>query len=314
LPELIAFYEDHAQHREQFEVLAIHDDQVKSFSELDKKLVSIKKQYWQGKALPFPILLDGNAATHKLYGVDGWPTGVLIDPEGKVVDEAGVEALEAKLPPLSAQKKWQRHRDMQKNVAWSFEPAENTLDHFVATLQRWSHCLIGIDADAVKACGLTTNGPLPGVVLGSPITLRSIDELLLAPHGLGLAPSADMKTLLLTKRPPAKEAMSYAQKMRAAELKERLNGGSSGQGDESKPLELKESSLLDALKLVNREYRLPVALEARAMHTRRLDPQAKVSGRIDPGHLQSSLLQLLEPLGLTVELRQEVVLVTPKTK
>ena len=56
LPELIAFYEDHAEQRGKFEVLAIHDDSVKSFAELDKKLASIKKNRWQGKELPLSDL------------------------------------------------------------------------------------------------------------------------------------------------------------------------------------------------------------------------------------------------------------------
>ncbi len=58
MPKLIALYEDHAEHRDKFEVFAIHDKSVKSFAELDKKLAAIKKQHWQGKDLLFPILLD----------------------------------------------------------------------------------------------------------------------------------------------------------------------------------------------------------------------------------------------------------------
>jgi hypothetical protein len=115
---------------DKFEILAIHDNAVKSFAELDKKLVPIRKNYWQGKDLPFPILLDGNNATHKMYGVRSWPTGLLIDPEGKLAGESHISTLEAKLSPLSAEKKWARHRDMQKNVFWSFEPKEDTLNQF----------------------------------------------------------------------------------------------------------------------------------------------------------------------------------------
>src|SRR5687767_3523764 len=116
----MAVYADHAEHRDKFEVFAIHDDAVKSFAELDKKLASIKKKNWQGKDLPFPILLDGQRKTHQLYGIRSWPTGLLIDPEGKLVGEASVSTLEARLPPLPPAKKWARHRDMRKNVVWSF--------------------------------------------------------------------------------------------------------------------------------------------------------------------------------------------------
>jgi hypothetical protein len=315
LPELIAFCADHVEHRDKFEVFAIHDSQVKSLAELDKKLVSIKKQHWQGKDLPFPILLDGNAATHKLYGVRGWPTAVLIDPEGKVVGETGLGALEEKLPALPAAKRWARHRDMQKNVFWSFEPAENTLAQFAETLQRWSGCLIEIDPNAVQAAGLATNGPLPGVLIGSSITLRSIEELLLAPHGLGLAPAVDGKTLSLTKRPESKELPSYFQKLHANELIERLDRGlATTEKKGVKALEIKDQPLLEAIKLIGREYDLPVALEAKAMRLGKIDPKSKVSGTIDPRQLHQSLVSMLKPLGLTIEIRQEVVVVTPTTQ
>lgn len=35
--------------------------------------------------LPFPILLDSTRTTIKNYGIDSFPTAILIDPEGKVV-------------------------------------------------------------------------------------------------------------------------------------------------------------------------------------------------------------------------------------
>jgi len=311
LPELIAFYEDHAADRDKFEILAIHDDAVKSFGDLDKKLARIKKENWQGKDLPFPILLDGKKKTHTLYGIRSWPTGLLIDPEGRLVDEAHIGMLEEKLPALSAGKKWARHRDMQKNVFWSFEPKEYTLNKFAETMKRWTKCDIGIDAEAVKASGLSADEPLPGVLIGSSITLRSIDELLLAPHGLGLVPSADGKMLLIGKRREAKEPESYFQKLHAEELNGRLDGRQD-EGDKAKPLELKDQPLLEAIKLVGREYDLPVALEAKAMRTGRVDPEAKVSGRVDPGALRKSLKKVLEPLGLTIEVRDEAVVVVTK--
>lgn len=313
MPELIAFYEDHANHRDRFEILAIHDDRVKSFAELDKKLASIKKEHWRDKDLPFPILLDGKRMTHKLYGIRSWPTGLLIDPDGKLVDEASISTLEEKLPPLWAGKKWARHRDMQKNVFWSFEPKEDTLNKFAETLKRWTRCDITVDPDAVKACGLTPDGPLPGVLIGSEVTLRSIDELLLAPHGLGVVPSADAKSLVITKRPRAKDSESYFQKLHAKELSDRLDRGvTANGGKEAKPLEIKGQPLLDAIKLIGREYDLPVALDAKAMQSGMLDPDAKVSGSIDPGQLRKSLARMLDPLALTVQVRHEAVIVTVK--
>jgi hypothetical protein len=312
LPALIAFYEDHATDREKFEVFAIHDQAAKSFRELDQELVRVKKEHWRGKDLPFPILLDGKNSTHKRYGINSWPTGVLIDPEGKVVGEADVAALEAKLAPLPSGQRWARHRDMKKNVFWSFEPKENTLQQFADILRRWGQCEVALDADAVKAAGLEADGPLPGVVIGSSITLRSIEELLLAPHGLGVVPSPDGKTLLITKRTQGKEPLSYSQKLHAEELKRRLAGAS--RESKEKRLELTDRPLLEAIQLVAREYALPMALDAKAMHVGRLNPEAKVSGKIDPGKLGASLEKLFGPLGLTIEVRHETVMVVGKGK
>ena len=315
MPELIALYEDHADYRDQFEVFAVHDKSVKSFAELDEKLPKIKEHYWQGKDLPFPVLLDATGETGKLYGVHSYPTGILIDPDGKLVGEAEPADLEAKLPPLPVAKKWARRRDVLKNVFWSFEPSKDTLKTLVLNFTHWTNCDIDLDANAVKACGLTPDGPLPGVLVGGPVTLRSIDELLLAPHGLGVAPSADGKKLLITKRPETKEPESYFQKLHGKELNDRLDRGpTDAERNEAKPLAIEDQPLLEAVKLVGREFDLPVALDAKAMHAGALDPEAKVSGRISPGALRQSLIQMVGPLGLTVEVRDEVVLVTPRGK
>src|SRR5207248_6421873 len=124
-------------------------------------------------------------------------------------------------PLLSAATTWARHRDMQKNVFWSFEPGSDTLQKFADILKTWTHCMVEVDAEAAKASGLTLESPLPGVVIGGPITLRSLDELLLAPHGLGVRPAAGEKKLVITWRPATAETQSYLQKLRARALNDR---------------------------------------------------------------------------------------------
>jgi hypothetical protein len=315
LPELIALYEDHADQRDKFEIIAVHDNSVKSFAELDAKLPKIKERYWQGKDLPFPVLLDVNGETEKLYGIAYHPTGLLIDPEGKLVGEVfGAADLEAKLPPVSMAKKWARLRDIKNNGSWSFEPSHSTLAELADSLKHSTTCEVELDAKAIKACGLTPDGPFPGVVIGYSLTLRSIEELLLAPHGLGIKTSADGKKLLITTRSDKKEAESYSQKLAAKELSEWLDGGSAAGATEAKLIEIKNLSLIDAVKRINQEFNLPMALDAGAMRAKTLDPEAKVSGNIDPRDLRKSLNRMLEPLGLTVVVRDEVVLVTPKSK
>jgi hypothetical protein len=316
MPELIALYDAHAADRDRFQIFAIHDKTVHSFDELDKKLVPLKKRYWQDKDLPFPILLDATGKTEATYAIHAHPTGLLIDPDGKLVGEASPNDLEAKLPPLPASKQWARHRDMQKNVVWSFEPKTYTLNKLAETLTRWGRpgCPVEVDVEAVKASGLTPDGPLPGVVFGGPITLRSLEHLLLAPHGLGVVASPDDKKLLISRRRAEAEDESYLQKLHAKDIADRLDHLSADGGASAKPLEIKDQPLLDALRLFEREFDLPFALDAHALHTRTLDPDAKISGTLDPRKLRQSLAGILAPHGLTVEVRDEVVFVTPRAK
>lgn len=91
------FYEAHKADRERFEVLAFHDKSAKTFEELDEKLKPVIEKRWNGKSLPFPILLDVSGATVKKYGIQGFPTLVLIDPEGRVVKGGSEAMLEEKL-------------------------------------------------------------------------------------------------------------------------------------------------------------------------------------------------------------------------
>src|SRR5206468_6104248 len=122
---------------------------------------------------------------------------------GKLVGGASPADLEAKLPPLPPGRLWAPHRDTQKNIRWGHEP-DTTLKELANFLKHpavtWPGCVVEVDAEAVRASGLTPDGPLPGAVFGGPITLRSIVALLLAPHGLGVVPSADGKKLLITRR------------------------------------------------------------------------------------------------------------------
>jgi hypothetical protein len=100
LPALIKFYEEHAAQRDDFEILAFHDAKVKSFAELDPKLEPLIQGPWQGKSLPFPILLDASGKTIKDWGVFGFPTTVLIDPDGHLVEGGSEEMLKDKLAKM----------------------------------------------------------------------------------------------------------------------------------------------------------------------------------------------------------------------
>jgi thiol-disulfide isomerase/thioredoxin len=79
-------------------IVAVHDGTAETIDELIKNLEAVKKQSWNDRDLPFWVALDGGGevpisgtersvkgATHATYGVQSWPTTVLIDPQGNVV-------------------------------------------------------------------------------------------------------------------------------------------------------------------------------------------------------------------------------------
>lgn len=76
-------------------------DGVTSVQALDRKVAGIKQSVWNGRDLPFPIALtkfqetpfgagfQGNASNHVTadYGIDRFPSGILIDRRGNVVKD-----------------------------------------------------------------------------------------------------------------------------------------------------------------------------------------------------------------------------------
>jgi thiol-disulfide isomerase/thioredoxin len=94
LPDLTKFYEKHAADRDRFVILAIcntEQEKALTIEAYDKLAEPFIKEAWAGKQLPFPVLIDGEGKTSSIYGIQHWPTVLLIDPEGHLVkngDEA----------------------------------------------------------------------------------------------------------------------------------------------------------------------------------------------------------------------------------
>lgn len=100
MPELMKLHDEF--HEKGLVIIAVHDDSVGSIAEMDTKLEDIKKSIWAGKDLPFLVALDGGGetpiegrqgtrargATTAAYGIDSFPTQILIDRDGKVVGRA----------------------------------------------------------------------------------------------------------------------------------------------------------------------------------------------------------------------------------
>jgi thiol-disulfide isomerase/thioredoxin len=81
-------------------VVAVHADSLKSVSDLEERLYRFKLDYWSDINIPFPVALDGGGdcnvagsrktaqgATNAEYGVLNFPLLVLIDKDGKIVQE-----------------------------------------------------------------------------------------------------------------------------------------------------------------------------------------------------------------------------------
>jgi thiol-disulfide isomerase/thioredoxin len=95
MPVLIELHEKF--HDKGLAIVGVHvdiDGDVDTAAKLDEKIAGFVKDAWKGKALPFPSALvsgkrgeDGKrlAAPPKQYGVQGYPTTILIDRDGKVV-------------------------------------------------------------------------------------------------------------------------------------------------------------------------------------------------------------------------------------
>jgi hypothetical protein len=79
-------------------VIGLHDASVRSIAEMDGKLAQIKHSLWMDHGLNFPVAIDSpgpagsndqgqafSGATVAAYGIDRFPTAILIDPKGKIL-------------------------------------------------------------------------------------------------------------------------------------------------------------------------------------------------------------------------------------
>jgi thiol-disulfide isomerase/thioredoxin len=305
LPGWIDFVEDHAADREKFEVLAFHDPQATNFAMLDDKLEPIIKRQWHGRPLPFPILLDTTGATVKTYGIDRWPTVILIDPEGRVVDvPQGLglsveDFLAAKLSPLPAEKKVARALDR----GLSLDTGEGgTLAELIRFYDKMGRIRIHMDPVELKACGVDERTLVP-VSAGGLLTLRAWLNFTLEPLGLTyVAQGEDLRIVRRTRDNRALSHPSPRQENQNRLVAEALKA--------TVTFECRGESLNQLMQ----------RLEAKSHETFVLDPVARYSGAIKPKMtvtgsavdepLSAVLTRLLAPLGMKYEIRDEAVVLT----
>ena len=100
-------------------ILALHDQSVRSRAEYDRRIAAARRRVWGGRDLPFTVLIDrpdpnkaednapeGDGATIARYEVGGFPTLLVIDANGAMVDSTGLRdenRLEARVRELLEQ-------------------------------------------------------------------------------------------------------------------------------------------------------------------------------------------------------------------
>ena len=120
MPELFALYDKYKDRG--LVVIGVHvdhdfgEEQVDSVARLDEKLLPIREEAWDGRDVPFPVALclhkpvavgddEVRCRTSATYGVTGYPTAILIRPDGTVYGEfnyraeEGIALLEELLKP-----------------------------------------------------------------------------------------------------------------------------------------------------------------------------------------------------------------------
>ncbi|MCA9027341.1 MAG: TlpA family protein disulfide reductase [Planctomycetaceae bacterium] len=103
LPSLLEFSEKHADHRDQFQIIAVCLDRhgsMRSISDIDQMLKPIIQNVWGGRSPDFPILLDNTSETIKRFGLDSLGHLVLIDPDGNL-RKGDLNTLEERLQEIS---------------------------------------------------------------------------------------------------------------------------------------------------------------------------------------------------------------------
>jgi hypothetical protein len=98
MPKVTAFYETHAKMRARFEIVAVHSvEEGESFEAIRPAYDRLVKNAWQGKPLPFPLVFDSTGSTQKRWGIEAYPTTLLVDPNGRLVGLSNIEDLARRL-------------------------------------------------------------------------------------------------------------------------------------------------------------------------------------------------------------------------
>ena len=291
------FYEACPDYRDKFQILAFHDETAKTFAALDEKLIPVKRNLWQGKDLPFPILLDATGKTLKTFGIDAFPTTLLIDPDGKLVGTGGRAQLEAKLS-LPMPRRIQLALDRNIDVSFQDPPLQQAL----AELAKESKIPIRLDMEKLKQAGVAPNVKVP-LQMDGLISLRSALHLLL--EAFGLVAIAEDTGLVVTARNTGQEdsgQLSRIQQIKAERIGKAL--------DRRVTFDFKGKSLADVAQFFQSLTGESFILDPSARKAGLFKTGGIVTGSAKDMPLRAALAALLSPLNMTFVARDELVALT----
>jgi hypothetical protein len=308
LPGWMDFADDHAADRDKFVILAVHERNVTDFAMLDRKLEPIIRRAWRGRPLPFPILLDTSGAMIKDYGVNGFPTARLLDPEGRVVDfgrrpaEFGSQICEdflaSKLTPLPPGKRLESALNRAQSLGVDDEPLAELMSFY----SRMGRIAIQLDRNELKAAGIEEAVRVP-LKVSDRLTLRSWLNLTLEP--LGLTYVAEGDGLRIVRRSPGNARLSQPTPRQeqenalvAAALKQKIT------------LDFHGESLKQVVAVLETKTDETFLLDPSACLSGAISPDTRVTGSVTDEPLSSALDRLLAPLGMTYVIRNESVILT----
>ncbi len=304
LPTMMNFWDDYADSRDKFTVLAIHGPGADDMADLDRKLVPIFRDTWNGRNLPFPSLIDDDGKTFEAFGVQAIPMTVVINPAGQI-EPAGIAALYEALPEPPAAVQVARVLDRETlHFAMNGVGVGQPLGETIRDLGGMTNIEIHADLDAWKSVGLTPETRVPLSVVG-PVSLRTWLRLLFEP--VGLVAVADPDGLLIT-TPRAGSIPFELPAALASKTAERIQRHL----DSKLTLAVPTRPLADVLDVLSQRAGDAFVLDPTARKLGTIDPKTPVSLDIKDAQLGPALKAMLAPLRLEAVIRDDIILIRLK--
>ena len=144
--------------------LSIHTPNLKSFDELDRKLTKFQAESWDGRPLNFPTVLDvkrkpGDDRVGKTageFGVQVWPTIVLIDQTGNIVGPTDKRSLAESIEMLlsgSQAKPVRVFFSLVRSGDWTRLPSVFSQSRREAIGDRWEEAMSIVPKSVARKAG-----------------------------------------------------------------------------------------------------------------------------------------------------------------